>query len=85
MKIYTILIILLCQINWSFAEGEMYFKLNNFTNKYGNDKVFWCILGYNKSNNLVYMDPNGNLVEANLNMNTIKKNDRMYAKIYIYE
>ena len=81
MKIYAILIILLCQINWSFAEGEMYFKLNNFTNKYGNDKVFWCILGYNKSNNLVYMDPNGNLVEANLNMNTIKKNDRMYAQI----
>ena len=81
MKIYAIFLILLCQINWSFAADTMYFQLNNLTNKYGNDQIFWCILGYNKNNNLVYVDKNGNLVEANLNMNTIQKNDRMCANI----
>ncbi len=81
MKVYAILLIFFCQIKWSFAQDKMYFKLNNKTNKYRNDKIYLCILGYNKSNNLVYVDKNGNLIEANLNMNTISKNDRMCANI----
>lgn len=82
MKGYAILLILFCQINWSFAQDKMYFRLNNLTNgKFGNDQIYWCILGYNKNNNLVYVDKDGNIIEANLNMNTIQKNDRMCAKI----
>ena len=51
----------------------MYFKLNNLTNKNGNGKILWCILGFNKSNNLDYGDKDGNLVKANFDMNTLKK------------
>ena len=82
MKLYALFLLLFCQINWAFAENTMYFKLNNFTNKkYGNNQIYWCILGYDKNNNLVYVDKNGKLIKANLDMNTIKKNDRMCADI----
>ena len=83
MKLYALLLILFCQINWSFCQdNRMYFELNNLTNKkYSNDQIFWCILGYDKNNNLVFLDKNGNLVKASLDMNTIKKGDRMCANI----
>ena len=82
MKLYALLLILLCQINWSFAQNTMYFKMNNLTNKkYANNQIYWCILGYDKNNNLVYVDKSGKLVKVNLDMNTIKKNDRMCADI----
>ena len=81
MKIYALLLILLCQINWSIAAG-MYFKFNNLTNgKYANDQIYWCILGYDSNNRLVYVDKNGNLIKASIDMNTIKKNDRLCANI----
>ena len=82
MKLYALFFILFCQINWSFTQNNMYFKLNNFTNKkYENNQIYWCILGYDKNNNLVYVDKNGKLIKANLDMNTIKKSDRMCADI----
>ena len=82
MKLYSLFILFFCLINWSFAQNTMYFKLNNLTEgKYGNAQIYWCILGYDKSNNLVYVDKNGNLVKASLDMNTIPKNDRMAADI----
>ena len=81
MKIYALLLILLCQINWSIAAG-MYFKFNNLTNgKYANDQIYWCILGYDSNNRLVYVDKNGNLIKASVDMNTIQKNDRLCANI----
>ena len=81
MKIYALFLILLCQINLSLAVG-MYFKFNNLTNgKYANDQIYQCILGYNSNNRLVYVDKNGNLIKASIDMNTIKKNDRLCANI----
>ena len=81
MKIYALFLILLCQINWSLAVG-MYFKFNNLTNgKFGNNQIYWCILGYDSNNRLVYVDKNGNLIKASIDMNTIKKNDRLCANI----
>ena len=81
MKLYAIFIILLCQINWSFCQDKMYFKMSNLTGKFRNNEIYWCILGYDKSNNLVFVNRNGNLVQANLDMNTIPKNGRMAANI----
>ena len=81
MKIYALFLILLCQINWSLAVG-MYFKFNNLTNgKFGNNQIYWCILGYDSNNRLVYVDKNGNLIKASVDMNTIQKNDRLCANI----
>lgn len=60
----------------------MYFKFNNLTNgKFGNNQIYWCILGYDSNNRLVYVDKNGNLIKASIDMNTIKKNDRLCANI----
>jgi hypothetical protein len=82
MKLYALLLILFCQINWSFAQNAMYFKFNNLTSgRYGNNRIYWCILGYDKDNQLVYVDRNGNLVKARVDMNTIRKNDRLCANI----
>ena len=85
MKLYALFLIFFCQINWSWCLGQndkMYFKFNNLTNgQYPSDKIYWCILGYDKQNNLSYLDKNGNLRKANLDMNTIAKNDRMCANI----
>jgi len=82
MKLYALILILFCQINFSFAQDKMYFKLNNLTNgKFSNNQIYWCILGYDKNNALVYVDKNGNLVRARLDMNTIPKNGRMAANI----
>ena len=66
--------ILFCQINWSFAQDKMFISLNNLTNgRFGNHQIYWCIVGYDKENQLVYVDRNGNLIRANTNMNTINK------------
>lgn len=85
MKLYALFLIFFCQINWSWCLGQndkMYFKFNNLTNgQYPSDKIYWCILGYDKQNNLSYLDKNGNLRKANLDMNIIAKNDRMCANI----
>ena len=85
MKLYALFLIFFCQINWSWClrqNDKMYFKFNNLTNgQYPSDKIYWCILGYDKQNNLSYLDKNGNLRKANLDMNTIAKNDRMCANI----
>jgi hypothetical protein len=82
MKLYAILLILFCQINWSFAQDKMYISLNNLTNgRFGNNQIYWCIVGYDKQNQLVFVDRNGNLVRANTNMNTINKNGRWAANI----
>ena len=85
MKLYALFIIFFCQINWSWTlsqSNNMYFKFNNLTNgKYSSDKIFWCVLGYDKQNNLSYLDKNGNLRKASLDMNTISKSDRMCANI----
>jgi hypothetical protein len=68
--------------NLSARSDRMYFKMNNKTNgKYPNNKVYWCILGYDSNMNLCYVDKNGNLVRANTGMNTISKNGRMCANI----
>ena len=82
MKLYAILLILFCQINWSFAQDKMFISLNNLTNgRFGNHQIYWCIVGYDKENQLVYVDRNGNLIRANTNMNTINKNGRWAANI----
>ena len=82
MKLYAILLILFCQINWSFAQDKMYFRMHNLTGgRFSNNQIYWCILGYDKSNNLVYVDRKGNLIRANTNMNTINKNGRWAANI----
>ena len=85
MRLYTLFLIFFCQINWSWClsqNDKMYFKFNNLTNgKYPSDKIYWCILGYDSQNNLSYLDKNGILRKANLDMNTIAKNDRMCANI----
>ena len=61
---------------------KMFLQLNNKTNgKFGKDQIYWCVLGYNANNELCYLDTNGNLVKADLSMNTITKNDRKCADI----
>ena len=63
-------------------EDKMYFQLNNLTGgKYPNNKIYYCILGYNTNNQLVYVDKNGNQNIATLDKNTIPKGDRMCADI----
>ena len=85
MRLYALFLIFFCQINWSWCLGQndkMYFKFNNLTNgNYPSDKIYWCILGYDSQNNLSYLDKNGILRKANLDMNTIAKKDRMCANI----
>ena len=81
MKLYAIFLILLCQINWSFCQDKMYFKMSNLTGKFRNNEIYWCILGYDKNNNLVFVNRNGNLVQASIDMNVIPKNGRMAANI----
>ena len=85
-----ILILLLSQIAFSFSsdkatsknEDKMYFQLNNLTGgKYASNQIYYCILGYNNNNQLVYVDKNGNQVLASLDKNTIHKGDRMCADI----
>ena len=63
-------------------DDKMYFQLNNLTGgKYANNKIYYCILGYNTNNQLVYVDKNGNQNLATLDKNTIPKGDRMCADI----
>ena len=63
-------------------DDKMYFQLNNLTGgKYPNNKIYYCILGYNTNNQLVYVDKNGNQNIATLDKNTIPKGDRMCADI----
>ena len=63
-------------------DDKMYFQLNNLTGgKYANNKIYYCILGYNTNNQLVYVDKNGNPNIATLDKNTIPKGDRMCADI----
>ena len=64
------------------VNDKMFLQLNNKTNgKYSDNQIYWCVLGYNASNQLCYLDTNGNLVPANTGMNTIEKNGRMCADI----
>lgn len=68
--------------NLAARSDRMYFKMNNKTNgKYSDNQIYWCILGYNSSNQLCYVDKNGNLIPANAGMNTISKSDRKCADI----
>lgn len=56
--------------------------MNNLTGgKYASNQIYWCILGYNNNNQLVYVDKNGNQVVATLDKNTIRKGDRWCADI----
>ena len=89
MKSY-LLILVFSQLILSFCsekmtksnEDKMYFQLNNLTGgKYPNNKIYYCILGYNTNNQLVYVDKNGNQNIATLDKNTIPKGDRMCADI----
>ena len=85
-----LLILIFSQLILSFCsekmtksnEDKMYFQLNNLTGgKYPNNKIYYCILGYNTNNQLVYVDKNGNQNIATLDKNTIPKGDRMCADI----
>ena len=85
-----LLILVISQLILSFCsekmtksnEDKMYFQLNNLTGgKYPNNKIYYCILGYNTNNQLVYVDKNGNQNIATLDKNTIPKGDRMCADI----
>ena len=61
---------------------KMFFQMNNLTGgRYASNQLYWCILGYNNNNQLVYVDKNGNQVVATLDKNTIRKGDRMCADI----
>ena len=64
------------------VSDRMFLQLNNKTNgQYSNSQIYWCVLGYNSSGQLCYLDTNGNLVPANTSMNTITKGDRKCADI----
>ncbi|MCR5736256.1 MAG: hypothetical protein K6G64_01235 [Eubacterium sp.] len=64
------------------VNDKMFLQLNNKTNgKYSDSQIYWCVLGYNSSNQLCYLDTNGNLIPANTGMNTIEKNGRKCANI----
>ena len=85
-----LLILIFSQLILSFCsekmtksnDDKMYFQLNNLTGgKYANNKIYYCILGYNTNNQLVYVDKNGNQNLATLDKNTIPKGDRMCADI----
>ena len=89
MRSYLLLLVF-SQLILSFCSAEnktpnadkMYFQLNNLTGgKYANNKLYYCILGYNNNNQLVFVNKDGNQVVATLDMNTIKKGDRMCADI----
>ena len=55
-------------------EDKMYFQLNNLTGgKYPNNKIYYCILGYNTNNQLVYVDKNGNQNIATLDKTQSQK------------
>ena len=85
-----ILTLLISQLVLSFSsvkvssknDDKMYFQLNNLTGgKYASNQIYYCILGYNNNNELVYVDKNGNQNLATLSKNTIPKGDRMCADI----
>lgn len=64
------------------VNDKMFLQLNNKTGgKYADNQIYWCVLGYNSSNQLCYLDTNGNLIPANTGMNTIEKNGRKCANI----
>lgn len=61
---------------------RMYFLLNNKTNgQYADNEVYWCILGYNTSMQLCYVNKDGEMIPATAALNTISKGDRMCADI----
>lgn len=64
-------------------EDKIIFQFNNKTDgAYADSEIYWCILGYDPSNNkLCYVDAQGNLIPATAELNTVKKNDRMCADI----
>lgn len=65
-------------------DDTIIFQLNNKTNgAYADNQIYWCVLGYHpQTNNLVYVDPQGNMHDAHVGLNTIQVGDRMCADIF---
>ncbi|MFQ9515922.1 MAG: beta-1,3-glucanase family protein [Eubacterium sp.] len=63
-------------------EDRILLQLNNKTDgQYDDNQIYWCIVGYNTSHQLCYLDANGNLIPANTNLNNIKINNRDVANV----
>lgn len=58
-------------------------ELNNKTNgEYSDNEIYWCIVGNNSSDELCYLDKDGNMVRASETLNTVSVNGGKYADIY---
>ena len=69
--------------NVPLRDDRIVIELNNKTNgKYSDNEIYWCIVGNNSSNQLCYLDKDGNMVPASESLNTISVNGSMYANIY---
>lgn len=66
-------------------KDKIIFQFNNKTDgKYQDDQIYWCILGYDMKDperKLCYVDAQGTLHPATVELNTIEKNGRMCADI----
>ena len=61
---------------------RMFLQLNNKTNgKYRDDQIYWIVIGRDKDHQICYLDSQGNLIKANVGLNTIEKNGRKCANI----
>ena len=68
--------------NLALKNDKVLMQLNNKTNgKYADNQIYWCIVGYNTSKQLCYMDKNGNLIPANTSMNNLTVNNRAVANV----
>ena len=63
-------------------EDKILLQLNNKTEgQYRDDQIFWCIVGYNTSHQLCYLDAEGNMVPADTSLNNININNRNVANV----
>ena len=69
--------------NVPLKEDRIAIELNNKTNgKYGDNEIYWCIVGNNANDQLCYLDKDGNMVPASESLNTVSVGGGKYANIY---
>lgn len=66
----------------SFRDDRVLMQLNNKTNgRYSDSQVYWCLVGYNTSGQLCYLNNNGDLIPVNTGMNNITIGNRQVADV----
>lgn len=63
-------------------EDRVLLQLNNKTEgQYTDNQIYWCIVGYNASHQLCYLDAGGNMIPASTSLNTLTVNNRAVANV----